>query len=70
MAQPTRPATEKDSTRLSAQHPGEKAVEKTDSDVPVAPEPQPAVPDHPTDPAAIDQRKQFTGTDEPAQPPD
>ena len=43
--------------------PGEKSVRGTDKTVPVAPEPRSRVPEHPTDPHAVDQRDQFVGTD-------
>jgi hypothetical protein len=42
---------------------GEKSVRGTDKTVPMAPAPRSRVPDHPTDPHAIDQRDQFVGTD-------
>ena len=49
--------------------PGEKRVKETDASVPVAPpRRRRGTHDGPTDPAAIDRRKQFSGTDEPADP--
>lgn len=45
----------------------ERAVRETDQTVPVRPAKKPGVPEHPTDPAAVDQRKQFSGTDEHAE---
>ncbi len=45
--------------------PGEKAVRETGESIPVKPEPRDGAPDHPTDPAAVDQRRQVIGTDDP-----
>src|SRR3954465_3138963 len=48
---------------------GEKRVKETNATVPVAPaRRRRGTHDGPTDPAAIDRRKQFSGTDEPADP--
>ena len=48
---------------------GEKVVRKTKTTVPVGPSRRArGTHDGPTDPAAIDRRKQFSGTDEPADP--
>jgi hypothetical protein len=48
---------------------GEKRVKKTKATVPVGPAlRRRGTHDGPTDPAAIDRRKQFSGTDEPADP--
>jgi hypothetical protein len=45
---------------------GEKRVRKTDTTIPVGPaRRRRGTHDGPTDPAAIDRRKQFSGTDEP-----
>ena len=44
--------------------PGERAVRETDSTVPVKPVKRRRGTEKPSDPAAIDRRKQFTGTDE------
>ena len=56
--------------RRNAQPPairGEKQVKETDATVPLAPpRRRRGTHDGPTDPAAIDRRKQFSGTDEPA----
>ena len=48
---------------------GERRVRETDASVPVAPARRKrGTHDAPTVPAAIDRRKQFSGTDEPADP--
>jgi hypothetical protein len=48
---------------------GEKRVRETDATVPVAPaRRRRGMHDGPTEPAAVDRRKQFSGTDEPADP--
>jgi hypothetical protein len=60
-------------TRTAAKPPsirGEKRVKETHASVPVAPARRlRGRHDGPTDPAAVDRRKQFSGTDEPAAPP-
>jgi hypothetical protein len=69
---PARKTTQPVKTRDKAQPPairGEKRVKETNATVPVAPaRRRRGTPDGPTDPAAIDRRKQFSGTDEPADP--
>ena len=46
---------------------GEKRVKETDATVPVAPAPRRrGMRNGPTDPKAVDRRKEFTGTDQPA----
>ena len=48
---------------------GEKRVKATDASVPVGPaRRRRGTHDGPTDPAAIDRRREFTGTDQPADP--
>src|SRR6478735_6909845 len=48
---------------------GEKRVKETDASVPVGPaRRRRGMHDGPTEPAAVDRRKQFSGTDEPANP--
>ena len=48
---------------------GEKLVRKTKATIPVGPSRRArGTHDGPTDPVAIDRRKQFSGTDEPADP--
>lgn len=48
---------------------GEKRVKPTDASVPVGPSGRRrGTHDGPTDPVAIDRRREFTGTDEPADP--
>jgi hypothetical protein len=48
---------------------GERRVKETDATVPVGPaRRRRGTHDAPTDPAAVDHRKQFSGTDEPADP--
>ena len=64
----TQPVKTKDPARAPSIR-GEKRVKGTDASLPVRP-PRRARGTHdgPTDPAAIDQRKEFTGTDQPADP--
>ena len=48
---------------------GEKRVKATGASLPVGPSPRRrGTHDGPTDPAAIDRRREFTGTDQPADP--
>jgi hypothetical protein len=64
----TQPATTRDKARPPAIR-GEKRVKETNATVPVAPaRRKPGTHAGPTDPAAIDRRRQFSGTDEPADP--
>jgi hypothetical protein len=71
-SRPRNRKTEPVKTRDNAQPPairGEKRVKQTNATVPVAPaRRRRGTHDGPTDPAALDRRKQFTGTDEPADP--
>jgi hypothetical protein len=46
----------------------ERYVGETDQTVPVRPRKRSGVPDHPDVEAALDQRRQIVGTDEPKQP--
>ncbi len=52
-------------TKSEIQIPGEKAIRGTDQSLPVKPPKRSKVADRPTDPAAVDQRRQIIGTDEP-----
>lgn len=48
---------------------GEKRVKATDASIPVGPPSRRrGTHDGPTDPAAVDRRREFTGTDQPAEP--
>jgi hypothetical protein len=65
-AGPTRPAVSKTPARqAAAQLPGEKAVRRTSQTVPVEPERPTKAGRKPAPPAALDQRRQMVGTDEP-----
>ncbi len=64
----TAPVKSKDPARAPSIR-GEKRVKATDASIPVGPaRRQRGRHDGPTDPAAIDRRKEFTGTDQPAEP--
>ena len=67
----TQPVTSK-TNRSDAKPPairGERRVKETDASVPVGPaRRRRGTHDGPTDLAAVDRRKQFSGTDEPAHP--
>jgi hypothetical protein len=66
----TQPVAKNANRAKKAQPPsirGEKRVKRTNATVPVGPaKRRRGAHDGPTDPAAIDRRKQFSGTDEPA----
>ena len=62
----TKPLKSKDAARPPSIR-GEKRVPKTEASVPVGPpRRRRGTHDGPTDPAAIDRRKEFSGTDQPA----
>ena len=64
----TQPVKTKDPARAPSIR-GEKRVKETDASIPVGPSRRArGTHDGPTDPVAIDQRKEFTGTDQPADP--
>ncbi len=65
----TEPVKSKDPARAPSIR-GEKRVKATDASIPVGPaRRRRGTHDGPIDPAAIDRRKEFTGTDQPADPP-